>query len=880
MSHSLDLSGTWTFALDPEDIGIQQKWFEQSHSLTVHLPGSLDENGIGTLNQVTDDLSGLSRKFHYTGPAWYSKTVEIPAELRGKPFELNLERVHWFSSVWVNGGGIGQGDSLSVPHVYEIPASLPSESIRIDLRIDNTPHIPVGRIGHALTDWTQTNWNGVIGKMTLTEVESAVQNYRITTSGRRLFVTADALAEGDMKISIPQLADLPLMEISVRRGQHIEVQIPVASAVLWSESSPMLYDVILELNGTRCSQRTGFTTIDCEGSKILFNDQPIFLRGTLECCVFPKTGYPPTTKQEWAQIMRKAQSFGLNHLRFHSWCPPEAAFVAADEAGVILQAELPVWTGLWPISSDASLLDFCRREAHRILSAYGHHPSFAMFALGNEIAFYGEEPEVDALVKELKETYPNRIYTFSAQGTHLSSECNFYVQADNGKPGPENKPLRGSTWFGVGSRFDREMPNTLVTCDEAASQFDRPVISHEVAEWAVFPDVYNAQRYDGNLEARNFNTIARMLEERGMLDQAPQFVAASGKLSTQLYKEEIETLLRTDGLAGYQLLGLTDFPGQGTATIGMLDAFWDEKGFVTAEEFSEFCAPTVPLLRFAKQVWLDDELFEARADVFHAGESKNLELQWRLMDGRGQLVDSGVVGKHPLQPGTAVKFGTVCFPLDKLPSPAKYQIELVTDSGERNHWDLWVMPKWLEPVDNTDLHISQFYGQDVRKALSDGKSVWLRINPKRIWSGIPGRFAPAFWSPIHFKEQVGTMGTLIDDQHPLFAEFPTEFHSNWHWWDILTNSKAMNLNSLPLDFRPMLQVIDRYERNDKLGTIFEAQVGTGKLLVTMIDFDSLDNRPASRQLEHSIRKYLASPEFQPTQTLTLDHLDQAFIREP
>lgn len=877
---AIDLSGAWEFRLDPDDLGTSEGWFNGALPGSVRLPGSLDENGVGEPNLATSDLSGLSRKVKYTGAAWYSREVELPAEWEGKTVILNLERVHWFSECWVNAEPLGASDSLSVPHQYSFVAPSAGGSVRLTIKVDNTPHIPIGRIGHALTDWTQTNWNGVIGRMTLELASGAFEDVRVTTDGKYVTVSGAALQTGTLNIALSQNALHQVDQFQIDVCGRFCLILPGECLDPWSDKEPNLFQVNLEMNGTKASVISGRRWTECSGKQILLNDSPIFLRGTLECCVFPLTAYPPMSAPEWQEVMQRAKEFGLNHVRFHSWCPPDAAFCAADSEGIILQVELPVWTGLWPISSDVQLLDFCRREAHRILDQYGHHPSFALFALGNEIAFYGSEPDVDELIEELKQQYPNRIYTFSAQGTHLSPVCDYYVQADNGKPGPENRPLRGSTWFGVGSRFDRESPNTLVTCDEAADQFDRPVISHEVAEWAVFPDVQNADRYRGVLEARNFSTIFEMLGRRGMSQQAPDFVAASGKLSAKLYKEEIETLLRTKGLAGYQLLGLTDFPGQGTATIGMLDAFWMEKGFVTASEFRQFCADTVPLLAYSKVIWHSGETFEAEAMVFQSGESKVLELKWRVLDSDGGELLQGTLGECELLPCHMTSYGKLSFATGTLASPEKYQVQLFAGDDVLNSWDFWVYPVNLPQIRLDDVFEAPFYRQDVREALKNGKRVWLNMNPRRLWSGIPGRFAPAFWSPIHFKEQVGTMGTLVDSSHPIFSHFPTEFHSDWQWWDVLTHSKAMVLNDLPNEFLPILQVIDRYERNDKLGTILEAQVGAGKVLITLIDFENLQDRPASRQLEHSIRAYLASDSFAPKRHLTLGQLDSAFRREP
>ncbi len=868
MTNIIDLAGTWEFRLDPEDIGTREHWEIGGLPDSVFLPGSLDSNGLGEPNHNQTDLAGLSRRVKYVGAAWYSREVEIPAGCMGKRMDLVLERVHWFSEVWIDGKPLGKGESLSAPHRFRLPANSGNRNVRITMRIDNTPHIPIGRIGHALTEWTQTNWNGVIGDISI----QPAFDWNLTVKG-------DGIRLSGLSAGTEVTVEGPGTSYWATASGAEALEIPMDGAVLWSDTDPNLYTVTIGQGPTAGSKTFGIRRIETRGKEILLNGSPVFLRGTLECCVFPKTGYPPTDEGSWEFLISQAKAFGLNHLRFHSWCPPEAAFAVADRLGILLQVELPLWTGLWPVSSDENLLRFCEEEGLRILAEYAHHPSFVLFTLGNEIAFYGSEPKVDALIEKLRATSPNRLYSFSAQGTHLSPACDYYVQADNGKPGAENKPLRGSTWFGVGSRFDRDVPSTTVECNAAADEFDRPVISHEVAEWAIFPDVHNRDRYDGLLEARNFRTIHSMLEAKGMGDQSPAFTQASGKLSTRLYKEEIETLLRTRGLAGYQLLGLTDFPGQGTATIGMLDAFWDEKGFVDANEFRTFCAPTVPLAELTKFVWTNDERFSAKAVVFHNGPATSQSLIWQIKDANGVTVREGSIDAQTLPELGTIAFGEIQFSWSGLPAPARYELELICGIHQ-NHWPLWLYPASIPIAPKAEYLAARHYREDVRKALKDGKNVWLNMHPRASWSGIAGRFAPAFWSPIHFKEQVGTMGALIDSDHPIFEHFPTEFHTDWQWWDVLTKSKAINLDALPLNFRPTLQIIDRYERNLKLGSIFEAQIGNGKLFFSFLDLDDLDSRPVARQLDYAIRRYLASDAFVPAQALSLNDLDRLFASEP
>jgi hypothetical protein len=871
---SLSLAGTWSLRLDPDDIGEVEQWYLGGFSETVCLPGSLDENGIGEPNHEQDFLGGLSRKFKYTGAAWYVKEVQIPKEWLGSELELELERVHWFSSVWINGERIGDGESLNTSHRYSFNCP-DSGCITVAARIDNTPHIPIGRICHGISDWTQTNWNGVVGQITLAKVDVGVSPF-----------TCRSLEEGMRVMGCAQPGDRVFVtaldystELTAGEDGLFDVTIPKDELKTWSDHSPSLFELSARTSYSTRVITTGYRSMATAGKTITLNGKPTYLRGTLENCVFPRTGYPSTDKAEWLRILGKVKEYGLNHVRFHSWCPPEAAFAAADEIGILFQVELSLWTGKWAVSSHPELMAWCRREAFRTLEAYGNHPSLVMFSLGNEMSFYGEEPDVDQLLKDLKAAYPHVLYTFSSHGTHLSGESQFYVQADNGKPGEENLPLRGSTWFGVGSRFDREVPASTSDCSPAAKQFDRPVISHEVGEWAVYPDLQNEANFDGVLEARNFAFIKAQLTEKGMGDQVEDFVHASGKLSASLYKEEIETLFRTEELAGFQLLGLSDFPGQGTATIGMLDAFWNEKGFVNGSQFKEFCSDTVPLLATSKFVWKSSEAFKAEVRAFHSGEEVSASARWELRNDQGIAMARGETEESHLKSGRATFLGNIEIDLSRFTASCRYEIVIFVGDLGVNRWNIWVFDESVPDVSLDQIEVFKWYREDTRKALKAGKTVWLRMNPNDVWMGLPGRYASAFWSPIHFKEQVGTMGCLIQKDHPMFGNFPTESYTEWHWWEILTRSKALCLDSFPKGFRPALQVIDRYERNNKLGTILEAKVGEGRLLISFIDFDSA-HRPAAAQLEASIKKYLASSASAVLQKVSFAELDEVFRLEP
>lgn len=125
----------------------------------------------------------------------------------------------------------------------------------------------------------------------------------------------------------------------------------------------------------------GCRTLSTDNGSLYVNDRKTFLRGTLECCIFPLTGTPPTDTEGWTKVFTTAKDWGLNHLRFHSYCPPEAAFHVADSLGFYFQVELPVWTT--DLGDDKSVYQFMRDEFDRISGYYGNHPSLCLVSCGN-----------------------------------------------------------------------------------------------------------------------------------------------------------------------------------------------------------------------------------------------------------------------------------------------------------------------------------------------------------------------------------------------------------------------------------------------------------------------------------------------------------------
>jgi hypothetical protein len=408
----------------------------------------------------------------------------------------------------------------------------------------------------------------------------------------------------------------------------------------------------------------------------------------------------------------------------------------------------------------------------------------------------------------------------------------------------------------------------------------RPIVGHEIGQWMFFPDFKQIKKYTGVMRLRNFEMIRQDMERKHLLDLAPQYQQACGLHAVLLYKEEIELLRRTPGYAGFSLLDLHDYPTQGTALVGPLDEFWDTKGFISPAAYRRFCGPTVPLLRIPKRAYTTDEPFSASADISHFGPADllNVRPSWTIKDGRGRVVASGQLPVLNVSTGKLTPLGKLTAPLAGIMAPGKLTVT-VSVAAFANDWEIWVYPptKTVRTPDNVIL--ARAWDEVTKSALAGGKSVLLfpeKTNPKM---SLRGQFLPVFWSPVWFPaQQPNANGILCNPRHPALAQFPTEFHSNWQWWELLNNSRTLILDDTPADFRPIVKVVDNFARNHKLGNLFEARVGPGKLLVCTIDLPRLAERePAANQLLKSLYTYVGSASFHPGQALEVAMLDRLFI---
>jgi hypothetical protein len=928
---TIPLEGEWGFRLDKEDLGIGEKWFNTKLEGRIRLPGSLQGQGFGNDVTVDTEWTGdivdrswftepeyapyrqpgnikvpfwLTPDKHYVGVSWFQREVNIPAAWEGKRIVLTLERPHWETALWVDQERIGSNDSLSVPHVYDLSGRIKAGRRTLTLRVDNRMVVPVGVNSHSVSDHTQSNWNGVVGKIKLSssspiwiedlqifpDVENRKARVRAVLENRSgapvkgtLFLRARSSHgekvhdEGRRSFPVAFAGNTATVDLEYALGRK---------ALLWDEFSPALYQMEAVLEARRGdvsfkdaqSVKFGLREVKREGRHLLLNGRRIFLRGTLECSIFPLTGYPPTDADSWKRIIRIAKAHGLNHIRFHSWCPPQAAFEAADELGFYYQVECSSWANQGTTIGDGGRIDdWIREEGDRILQAYGNHPSFLMLAYGNEPAGKNQREYLGKLVTTWREKDKRRVYT-SAAGWPLIPESDFHSAPDP----------RIQAWGAeLKSRINALPPETMTDYREYVTGQELPVISHEIGQWCVYPNFEEISKYKGALKAKNFEIFRDGLRERGLLHKARDFLLASGKLQTLCYKEDIESALRTPDFGGFQLLDLHDFPGQGTALVGVLDAFWDSKGYVTAEEFRRFSGDTVPLARMPKRILTSDEDFLAQIEVSHFGPAdlKKIRPVWLVRNEDGVPVASGHLPVQDIPSGTLAPLGKIRLELNRWKLPARLVLEVrLAGTPHANDWDFWVYPSKLEEQAPDGVIVSHSLDAETIAALKRGGTVLLLPPPDRIKGDKKGRVPPGFssifWNTAWTSGQAPhTLGILCDPGHPAFAGFPTDYHSNWQWWELVTRAHPFILNDLPRDLEPLVYLIDDWVSNRKLALLFEARVGEGRLLACGIDLVSeLDTRPVARQLRASLLQYAAGGDFQPSVRLSPDQI--ASLLEP
>ncbi len=877
----MNLAGEWRFGLSDADI-----------ASTVMLPGTMDTNGKGNRNNDSGMTTQLSREFSYEGPAYYVRDVVIPKNWKNSDITLFLERTRP-TSVWVDGEPVGSQKYLSAPHKYDLTSYLSPGKHTIMVMVNNSDSIPrqVRSNSHACTESTQSNWNGIVGRI---ELQAKPKRHIVSMraypdidsrSFRVAVQLSDEAARKGGKLKV--VSGNNSAEIKTKPGlAEYEVTLALGdTAKLWSDRMPALHLIKAMIPGVdTLSLNTGLRKFSKSGMQFAVNDTLVFLRGRHDACVFPLTGYAPMDVESWRQYFRTIKDYGLNHVRFHSWCPPEACFEAADIEGIYLQPELTIWGAF--NRDEKTLMDFLMADGEAIHRDYGEHPSFVLFSLGNEL---GGDKELMREFSERFRAMDNRHYYALGSNSFLGWQGNmegqdFSVTCRVGGGNGYDTHVRASFSFAdadEGGYLNNTYPNTVMDFEKAVKLSDVPVIGHETGQFQIYPDYAEMAKYNGVMKPVNFGIFRQRLADAGMLDQARDFFNASGKWAVELYKADMEMNLRTPSMAGFQLLDIQDYPGQGTALVGILDAFMDSKGLVEPVEWRQSCAPVVALARFPAYCVVEGKPFDVSFEVANYGD-RSLEgdaFNWSLRDG-DRVVAEGtatVQGGFGLLPVDSVALSV---PVEGMARQLSLDME-VPSAGVANSYKIWAYPSDVE-IDYGNVYVASSL-DEVLARLRDGGKVLLAPERQLVDSvTVGGLFQTDYWNYRMFRTicanahrpvSPGTLGILADAAHPALASFPNEGHSDWQWYAVVKNSYPLILDRFnESGYIPLVQVIDNIERNHRLGLVAEFDVEGGKLLLMMVDKDKVMEYPEGRQFVKSVVEYMNTPSFKPSTGITSDDL--------
>ena len=886
MMTRINLAGNWLFFPDEE-----KHYSAPPEQFTdeITLPGTTATNHKGNYNS-NNEISHLTELYPYSGNAWFQKEICIPESLRNHKAELFLERTR-MTKIWINGNYLAAYNSLCTPHIYDISEYTRLEKMIITICVNNTDYPIKG--GHMTSPDTQTNWNGITGEISLrfydknhirhikasVDLEKHQAVLHFLTGGNFNWIQL----KGEWFDSNSKIADIPprTLEVFHQDKTHASVVFQFdENAPLWDEYHPVLCKLSLHAADSQDDEIVSFGLTDFKANGTYFTNhgRKLFLRGKHDAMIFPLTGAAPTTVEEWLKVMQISKSYGINHYRFHTCCPPDAAFTAADLLGIFLEPELPFWgtvhapeeEGFQPLEQN-----YLISEGKRILETFGNHPSFCMFSLGNEL--WGSPQRLGQIIAEYKKFEKRILFTQGSNNFQrfpsIQPEDDFIVTART----EDDALIRGScaSCDQPYGHVQNQRPSAIYNYDNAIN-YHKPVISHEIGQYASYPDFEEIPEYTGVLQARNLETFRNRLEAAGMADLAQDFFTCSGQLAVQCYKEELEAAFRSERLAGFQILDIQDFTGQGTASVGILNAFMESKKMISKKDWTGFCSDSVLLAEFCDYI-LTDKLSMKILLRHHAPFPVTAPVEYVVERGNTILSE----GEFPvnIQGQGLFEVGSVELPLKPANHVHKMKVTLSLPHTE-NFYRLWQFPALPMPeLESSESLCITSNKTEMLFMLRQGRNVL--YFPERLRNAVKGFYCTDFWNYPMFRQisqdmgkelPVGTLGLNIHKHHQALGTFRCERWTTPQWYEIITHADCLILDGLKL--QPIVQMIDNFERNHKLGILFECNVGKGKLLVCTSRLWEVADRPETAQFARSLISYASSEAFYPKETLTFQQIEE------
>ena len=933
----MDLPGT----LDENGIGHRDVGANQWH------PDAVLGNAAGEIDKDAPIATRFTRRHTYEGEARISSKITVPDYGTDRLFVL-AERARALRLL-VDGEAcaVFRQGTLSTPYIFELTGAAPGEHEFTFLSDNSYPGMPKAAICYssAATDETQTNWNGILGECSMyTRPQNFIDSLRVypravkkeeknkaggyvldvcvelapgakkVYKDAKIILQSEALAAGELEdtqtlTEIISYSGEGLAEAGTDKEENPKTMeiwfrdLPLRENVkLWDEDEGNLYEMAVTLDNGMSAEDKGGSTAECRtrfgirsfgdngSGRLALNGRAIFLRGEANCAEYPETGHPPMTIPEWKEMLLKYRSYGINFVRFHSHCEPEAAFAAADELGMLLQPELSHWDPKDAFGTEESYR-YYRAELVDLLKTYANHPSFVMLTLGNELQAQDEGRErMRELVRTAKRMDPTRLYANGSNAFYGEEGCDpesdFYTSQSC-----KDVVIRG-TFSGMRGYLNENYPSADRTYDEAMAEirkeYQKPVFSFEVGQFEVLPDFEELESFHGISDPVNLKLIKKRVEERGLLPTWEKYVEATGELSRLAYREEIEAAMRTRELSGISLLGLQDFPGQGTALVGMMNSHLEPKpyDFARPERFREFFQECRILVKLPHYTYEAGERLIAEVEAANFGK-RNIEgvFCWTLA-GKKSVSENGncepaeIKSKNTViatgedteiticRPGSYTEVGSLDIPLDFVEKNTALTLK-VRIGDSISAYPIWVYRK-TTPVCPENVYETRAFDVKTREILQNGGRVYLSpdADKESLPYSIKTQFTTDFWSVGTFADQEGGMGQLIDTEHPIFKEFPTDFHTDWQWWIMATKRAVI----LPHPMKTIITEMDSYAFLRPMAQMIEFRCLKGKVLLSTMELHKSQQYPEARALQTAIYEYLSGEDFEPSEEIAEEEL--------
>lgn len=895
MLKTLNLSGEWLCEISETNDGLPVVFDKK-----INLPDTLSHAKIAPENN--DICTGfLTDTRSFSGYAWFEREIEIEDDLTGKTAILFLERTRAVE-VFVDGKSVGKNNSLCAPHRYDLTSLLTKGKHKLTIRVDNINYATKG--GHLTSPDTQTNWLGITGKI---ELRIFGESYVVFAMTEPDIDKETLTVHGKVNKPCGLKARVLFEENEVSNTEitasdcdfSLEMSVPCKDR-LWSEEKQNLFTLEISCGEDIFTTVFGMRKISSEGRKLLINNSESFLRGKHDGMIFPKTGFAPTDVESWLEVMKTSKAHGINHYRFHTCCPPEAAFEAADRLGIYMQPETAFW-GTITTPDDENHNEeeqqFLVSEGFAMLREFSNHPSFVMMSLGNEL--WGSTERLDKMLADYKAFHPTVFYSCGSNNFQFYPQILPHDDFFSGVRCSKTRLFRGSYAMcdAPQGHIQLSEPNSVHNYNEIISggreetadggeieiQYGTgvkkvkaekthgefvpqiPVISHEVGQYEFFPDFDEEKLYTGSIKARYLEVFRERLEKSGLWDKRNDFFNSTGKLAVDCYKNEIETALRTKELSGFQLLDLQDFNGQGIALVGVLNAFMKSKGIISADRWSGFCNRTVVLAELPKFVFGADEKPTVTLLLSSCGEERIRNGTAVVSYCKKQEEISFTAGSERL---TQIGEITLSFSEIKEPSEITLSVE-IKGTGVINSYKLWVYPGNAVEITREEIalgseKIKLSHSPEEAKALlrNGEKTILFTENGD---NAIDNTYCTNFWNYPMFRSisesmgrpvPVGTMGMWADKKHPALRGFAADDYTTPSWFNIIMHSHADILTGK--NAKIIAQPIDNTERCHRLGLLYEINTDEGTLLVCTSKIWEIADKPEVKAFAKSLLEYLFS----------------------